>query len=186
MVRTYPGVTVEVFCDGGFTDVVHTGFDAGIRLGRMVSEDMIGVSLTSPFRTAIVASPAYLDAHGRPLALADLKSGSCLQYRITSFGNIYRWELTDQGQEVETHTSGPVIVNDTITALGLAEARLGLCYTLEPLAHRALAEGRLEEVLADHTGEEPGLMLYFPRYASNMAKLRAFVDIVRQRAKDLV
>ncbi|TIU39457.1 MAG: LysR family transcriptional regulator, partial [Mesorhizobium sp.] len=49
MAERYPEVTVEVFADQGLVDIVGEGFDAGIRLGEMIAQDMVAVRLTPPF-----------------------------------------------------------------------------------------------------------------------------------------
>lgn len=182
MAKRYPDVTVEVFYEDGLSDIVEDGFDAGIRLGRMVSEDMIVVRLASRFRTVLVASPDYLDRHGTPKGLSDLTQHACIQYRMTSGGNVYEWELRAGQENVKVRTRGPVIVNDMMTGLDLAKAGVGICYTFEPLAKAFLREGSLKQVMQSTSIEEDGLSLYFPRRANLAPKLRAFIDT----AKDTV
>ncbi len=58
MAKRFPDVTVEIFADDAIANIVEDGFDAGIRLGEMIAEDMITVRLTPPFRAILVASPA--------------------------------------------------------------------------------------------------------------------------------
>ncbi len=180
MAEAYPDVTVEMFFDDGFADVVGDGFDAGIRLGRMVSQDMVGVRLAPAFRVILVAAPAYLAQAGTPSRIADLAAHQCLQYRMTSAGNVYRWDLAENGSEVQVDTRGRIIVNDMLRALALAEAGFGICYTFEPLAKQALDHGRLVEVLPEASVVEDGLSLYYPRRASQAPKLRAFIDTARR------
>ncbi|MEO0370193.1 MAG: LysR family transcriptional regulator [Pseudomonadota bacterium] len=180
MAVNYPDVTVEIFFDDGLADVIGDRFDAGIRLGRMVSEEMVVVRLAPQFRVILVAAPGYLDHEGSPKALQDLTRHQCIQYRMTSAGNIYRWDLKDEGSDVAVETNGRVVVNDMLHALELAKAGLGICYTFEPLAEQALRAGHLQEVLPETSQTEDGLSLYFPQHASRAPKLRAFIDTARQ------
>lgn len=180
MAETYPDVTVEVFFEDGLADVIEDRFDAGIRLGRMVSEDMVVVRLAPRFRIILVAAPEYLERHGAPHTLKDLTHHKCIQYRMTSAGNIYRWDVKDGDSNVQVQTHGPVIVNDMLHALELARAGMGVCYTFEPLARDKLQAGQLLEVLPEASLEEDGLSLYFPRHASRAPKLRAFIDTAKQ------
>ena len=182
MAEDYPDVTCEVFFEDGLADVVGDGFDAGIRLGRMVSDDMIGVRLAPAFRVILVASPGYVERYGVPGTLSEISSHACIQYRMTSAGNIYRWDLQDGNATVQLDTKGGVIVNDMLQALSLAEAGFGICYTFEPLAKAALETGRLVEVLPTAFIEEDGLTLYYPRRASQAPKLRAFIDTAKRLA----
>ena len=46
MSRLYPDLTIEVTADDGFVDIVAAGFDAGVRLGEMIAQDMVAVRLT--------------------------------------------------------------------------------------------------------------------------------------------
>ena len=59
MSRLHPGLTIEVTSDESLVDIVASGYDAGVRLGEMIAEDMVTVRLTPRFKTAMVASPKY-------------------------------------------------------------------------------------------------------------------------------
>ena len=176
MAADYPDVTVELFFDDGLSDIVGQGFDAGIRLGRMIAEDMIAVTLAGPFRTVIVASEDYLSERGTPTSLRELQDHRCIQYRMTSAGNVYVWELRDGKREIQLETQGRAVVNDMIVALDLARSGYGLCYTFEPLARDDIESGALVEVMPKASLRQPGMSCYYPRRASESPKLRAFVD----------
>jgi DNA-binding transcriptional LysR family regulator len=180
MAERYPDVTVELLTDQGLVDIVGEGFDAGIRLGEMIAQDMVTVRLTPPFKAVIVASPAYIGRHGRPRSVADLANHNCIGYRLVRSGALYRWDLTDDGKDVVVETKGTVIVTDSLAAIDLALAGVGLTYVFEPLVRAELAGGRLVQILPQTAIEEPGLFLYFPRRASMAPKLRAFIDTAQE------
>lgn len=54
------------------TDIVKGGFDAGVRFGKNLAQDAVAVPIGPPQRYAVVGSPAYLAAHGRPATPQDL------------------------------------------------------------------------------------------------------------------
>ena len=180
MAERYPDVTVELLTDQGLIDIVGEGFDAGIRLGEMIAQDMVTVRLTPPFRAVVVASPAYVGRHGRPRSVADLANHNCIGYRLVRSGALYRWDLTEDGKDVVVETKGNVIVTDSLAAIDLALAGVGLTYVFEPLVRAELAAGRLVQILPQTAIEEPGLFLYFPRRASMAPKLRAFIDTAQE------
>ncbi|MFD2053120.1 LysR family transcriptional regulator [Mesorhizobium calcicola] len=180
MAERYPEVTVEVFTDERLSDIVGEGFDAGIRLGEMIAEDMVTVRLTEPFRTVIVASPAYVGRHGKPRTLAELSSHNCIGYRLLRSRALYRWDLSDQGKDISVETRGSVVVNDPLSAHDMALAGIGLAYLFEPLVRADIQAGRLVEILREASIDEPGLFLYFPRRASMAPKLRAFIDTAQE------
>ncbi|SFP76198.1 DNA-binding transcriptional regulator, LysR family [Mesorhizobium sp. NFR06] len=180
MAERYPDVTVEIVADQGLIDIVGEGFDAGVRLGEMIAQDMITVRLTPPFKAVIVASPAYIGKRGRPRDVADLANHNCIGYRLVRSGALYRWDLTENGKDVFVETRGTAIVTDSLAAIDLALAGVGLAYVFEPLVRSDLAAGRLTQVLPQTAIEEPGLFLYFPRRASMAPKLRAFIDSAQE------
>jgi DNA-binding transcriptional LysR family regulator len=180
MTRLYPDLTIEVTSDGGLVDIVAAGFDAGVRLGEMIAQDMVAVRLTQPFQAVMVAAPDYLEARGTPRAIADLAAHNCIGYRLISSDAVYAWDLQDRGREVSVSVSGSVRVTDSLYARDLALHGVGIAYVFEPLVREDLQAGRLRRVLPAASIEEPGLFLYFPRYASETPKLRAFIDTARK------
>ena len=61
-------------------------------------------------------------------------------------------------------------------------AGVGLLLIAEQTVADDLAAGRLIQVLDDWTPAYPGLSLYYPGRRHAPAKLRAFIDLVRERA----
>ena len=181
LARRHPELTVEVTADDGLADIVAQGYDAGVRLGHTVAQEMVAVRLTPPFHSIMVASPAYLAAHGVPRRLDDLDRHNCIGYRFVTSGAVYDWDLRDGGQAVAKAVGGSVRVSDAVHAKELALAGLGIAYVFEPLARPELQAGQLCQVLPRSAYEEPGLFLYFPRRASQAPKLRAFIDVAQER-----
>jgi DNA-binding transcriptional LysR family regulator len=181
--RLYPDLIVEVTADDGLVDIVAAGFDAGIRLGEMIAQDMIAVRLTEPFEAVMVAGPAYLEARSAPESIADLAAHNCIGYRLISSDAVYAWDLQDGGRELAVTVSGSVRVTDPLYARDLALCGMGIAYLFEPLVRDDLRAGRLRRILPEASIEEPGLFLYFPRNASDTPKLRAFIDIARKVAR---
>ncbi|WP_343639803.1 LysR family transcriptional regulator [Roseateles sp.] len=176
----HPELIVEIATDEGLADIVAAGFDAGVRLGHTVAQDMVAVRLTPPLRIALVASPAYLQAHGEPATIADLARHRCIGYRFVSSGAVYDWDLKEHGKPVSVAVPGPVRVTDSLYAKELALLGEGIAYLFEPLVHDELRAGTLRQVLPRAGVEEPGLFLYFPQRAGQQAKLRALIEVARE------
>lgn len=179
MAERYPEVQVEMFSDERLTDIVCEGFDAGIRIGEMIAQDMVAVRLTPPFRSIVVASPDYISRHGRPANLADLSKHNCIGYRLMRSGGLYDWEFVEDGRDIAVTVRGQSIITEAHSAIELALAGIGLAYVFEPLVKDDIDSSRLVQVLASYAVEEAGLFLYFPRRAQLAPKLRAFIDTAR-------
>jgi DNA-binding transcriptional LysR family regulator len=179
LARQHPGLTVEVFSDDAPIDIVERGFDAGIRLGEAVQQDMIAVRLTRPFKVIVVASPEYLENNGLPKAISDLHRHNCIGMRYVGSGGIVEWQLTDGKRIMSVKTSGTALVTDPTHALHLALAGIGIAYAIEPLARDHVRAGRLKWLLPECAVEHDGLLLYYPRRASRAPKLRAFIEAAK-------
>jgi DNA-binding transcriptional LysR family regulator len=183
LARQHPRLTVEINADQTLVDIVAQGFDAGIRLRRAIQQDMVTTRLTGSFKAILVASRDYLDARGTPKSIADLQQHNCIGLRLGESGAIFEWELIDRKKPVVVKTSGTALVTDTMQALSLALAGVGIAYVAEPLARRCLREGSLEWLLPQSATEYDGMFLYYPKRASLAPKLRAFIDVAKKTLK---
>jgi len=183
LARQHPRLTVEINADQTLVDIVAQGFDAGIRLRRAVQQDMVTTRLTRSFKAILVASEDYLDARGTPKSIADLQQHNCIGLRLGESGAIFEWELIDRKKPVVVKTSGTALVTDSMQALSLALAGVGIAYVAEPLARRYLREGSLKWLLPQSATEYDGLFLYYPKRAALAPKLRAFIDVAKETLK---
>jgi DNA-binding transcriptional LysR family regulator len=176
----HPDLIVEITSDDALTDIVAGGFDAGVRLGGMIAQDMVAIRLTPPFKAIMAASPRYLEAKGEPKTIADLAHHNCIGFRLIASGGVYSWDLSEDGEDISVAVKGSTLVTDPTYAKELALAGAGIAYIFEPLVRNELREQRLRWILPHTAIEEPGLFLYHPRRASMAPKLRAFIDIARE------
>lgn len=181
LTEAHPDLTVEVIADDALADIVGDGFDAGVRLGNMVAQDMVAVRLSPPFRAIMVAAPDYIARRGRPATIADLARHACIGYRQLASGGVYDWEMADGGHDVAVRVSGPVRITDGLFARDLALDGLGIAYVFEPQVRADIDAGRLVHLLPETAIEEPGFFLYFPERQRQSPKLRALIEIVRAK-----
>jgi DNA-binding transcriptional LysR family regulator len=174
-----PDVAVEVVADNSFVDVLAAGFDAGIRYGERLAQDMIAVPIgPREQRLVTVASAAYLARAGCPAHPDDLPGHRLLRYRFAS-GVMPSWEYR-QGPTVRRISGEAVLVaGNANMLLAAAEAGLGLAHLFDSFVARALAEGRLVEVLADWTDRFEGPYLYFPSRRHMPQGMRRFLDFLK-------
>lgn len=175
----HPRLTVEVHTNDALVDIVAQGFDAGIRLGEAVQQDMVAVRLTPPFEAILVAAPSYLARRGTPTTVADLARHNCIGFRLLASGRLYGWDLMEDGRHVTLKARGTAVITDATLARDLALTGTGIAYIFEPQVREDLREGRLTRLIPDSALPEDGLFLYYPRRASLSPKLRAFIDAVR-------
>ncbi|MFD1985060.1 LysR family transcriptional regulator [Mesorhizobium newzealandense] len=179
--RAYPEIELEIAASDEMVDLATGGFDAGIRLGQFIATDMVAVRLTPPFSFVVVGSPDYLERHGRPERVEDLRHHACLRLRRSN-GAIAPWAFVDGNGAIEAMVSGPLIAHDYPTLLGAAMQGVGLAQTPRPVAERPIAEGKLEPVLDGVAATTPGVFLYHPGKRQVLPKLRAFIEHLKSAA----
>jgi len=177
--QRFPQLTVEIAIDDASVDIIARGFDAGVRLGEMIAQDMVATRLTAPFKMILVAAPDYLARKGEPRAISELANHNCIGFRQITAGSLYDWELNDGGTMVSVAVRGSSIVTDATYAKELALAGVGITYLMEPLARAEIESGILTQLLPETAIEEPGLFLYYPKRAATAPKLRAFIDVAK-------
>jgi DNA-binding transcriptional LysR family regulator len=181
----HPDVRVELTIDDGLTDIVASRYDAGIRFGEKVDKDMIAVRVGPDLRFAVVATPAYLAAHGTPATPHDLAGRRCINYRFALSGGLYAWEFADPsdgGRPFQVKVDGPLVFNDGEMILKAALAGQGLAIIYEDQVARHVADGQLVRVLTDWCPSFPGCYLYHPSRRQTPPALTALIAALRYRA----
>ncbi|MFT3814281.1 MAG: LysR family transcriptional regulator [Acidovorax sp.] len=179
--RDYPDITLELYVDYGFTNVVEERFDAGIRLGEAIAKDMIAVRIGPDWRLVVVGAPAYFDRHPLPDTPHDLTGHACVNIRHRPSGSVYAWEFEKDGQAFTVKVEGQLVFNSTLHVLNAALDGLGLAYVPEELAAPYLADGRLQQVLAGWCPYFQGFHLYYPNRRQASPAFSALVEALKYR-----
>jgi len=174
----YPEMTLDIVTENKLVDIVATGFDAGVRLGESVPQDMIAVRFGGPVRFVAVASPAYLARHPAPQTPDDLKDHACLRIRMPS-GKLYRWEFERHGQELAIDVPGALTLDHIGLMAEAARGGMGIAYVPDREARPHIEAGTLVAVLEEWCPAIPGLFLYYPGGRHVPAGLRAFIDMLK-------
>ena len=95
--EAHPGITIDVTVTDDTFDIVATGFDAGVRLGDVIEQDMVAVLLTKEEREVVVATPGYFESHGTPRHPRELVHHRCIGWRPSPSAAPYRWEFEENG-----------------------------------------------------------------------------------------
>jgi len=176
---SYPDATVEVIVDYAFRDLVSGRFDAGIRLGEKLEQDMVALPVGPALRMAVVASPEYLSRHRAPTTPEDLQHHKCINYRMETAGSLYSWEFENGGRALKVALSGPLTFNEPDLMLQAAIDGLGVAYVLEHEAAVHIRKGRLVRVLEDWCPQFAGFFLYYPSRKQVSPVLAAFLKRLR-------
>jgi DNA-binding transcriptional LysR family regulator len=176
--KAYPEITLDIVTEEKLVDIVAGRFDAGIRLGEKVEQDMVAVKFSGDLEMLVVGSPAYFAEHGKPKTPRDLQAHRCINTRWPTDGSLYRWEFERGTEKLEAAVTGSLIVNEPELAVQAAIDGVGLAFLFRYQIQAALTAGKLVTVLKDWTPPFPGFYLYYPSRRQMPPALRAFVDFI--------
>lgn len=177
--RRYPQVHVDLVTEGRIVDIVAEGFDLGLRSAELVPSDMIAIPVGPARRFAVVASPAYLEAHGMPETPPDLMRHRCLRIRLPN-GALHRWQFERDGQPFQIDVEGPITLDEASLARIAALENMGIGYFMESDVREDLEAGRMVRLLADWTPPLARLCLYYPNRRNASAAFRALIEMARR------
>ena len=181
LLPSYPDITVEIATDYRMVDLAEGRFDAGVRLGEHLAEDMIAVPIGPDMRMVVVGSPAYFSGRPVPQSPHDLTAHACINLRLPTRGGLYVWEFEKDGRPLNVRVDGPLIVNDMNLMVQGALSGLGLSIVMEDQVWAEVADGRLIRVLEDWSPPFPGYHLYYPSRRQPTPAFTVLIEALRYR-----
>ncbi len=172
-VKLHITVTDEEF------DIVEEGYDAGVRLGEVIAQDMIAVPVSGEQRQLAVASPTYLERFGVPSHPRELTERRCIGWRRAPNLPAYRWEFAEGGREFSVAIDDAITTTDMALMIKLALSGAGISFGMEDSFRPFVKSGELVPLLEEFCPEFPGFYLYYPSRRNMAPKLRALVDHLR-------
>lgn len=176
--RTYPEVDLRLDLSDRPVNLREEHLDLAVRIGPLADSALVA-RLVGEVRQVVCASPAYLDAHGRPAAREDVAAADCVTFR--QIMGRERWRFGDGGGVMDVAVRARLSATTGEAAVDAAEAGLAFTRVLSYEVADAVRSGRLEIVLRDREPAPwPVSLVYEPR-ALIPQKLRAFLDFAAPR-----
>ena len=181
LLPAYPDLKVEISVNNGFVDIVAERFDAGVRLGETLAQDMVAVRIGPDMRMAVVGSPFYLAGRPLPRTPHDLAEHICIGLRYTVEGGIGVWDLEKAGRAVKVRVESQLIVNNIALARLGALQGVGLAYLPDDYVAPLINSGALVRVLEEWCEPFPGYYLYYPSRRQQSAAFAVLLEALRYR-----
>jgi DNA-binding transcriptional LysR family regulator len=175
----YPDITVEVTVNYARTDIVAERYDAGVRLGDELANDMIAVRIGPDARIAVVGSPEYFAQRPKPKTPQELTEHNCINLRLPTHGGLLPWEFEKGKHTLKVKVKGQWVFNSVSPILRAALAGQGLAYLPDDLIPEHIAEGRLIRVLDDWCQPYTGHHLYYPSRKPTSGAFAVVLDALR-------
>ncbi|WP_330960294.1 LysR family transcriptional regulator [Photobacterium sp. 53610] len=169
----YPQVDVELMLTNQKLDLLESGVDLAIRLGRLEDSSLIARRLSTR-QSYVCASPAYLKRYGEPHTLSELSKHQCL------VGTIDVWRFKDNHQSKSMRISGRLRCNSGFALRDAARRGLGLVQLPDYYIQQDLESGELIEVLPQYRDDIEGIWALFPSSVRLSPKVRLLVEFLAE------
>jgi DNA-binding transcriptional LysR family regulator len=152
------------------------GLDVAVRVAVMKPSDLIATRVAdNPF--TLIASPGYIARFGEPATTEDLMGHSCIKLHAMD-----NWPFTGGGEMHRVRISGALSANTVDAVRAACIAGVGIAMLTYWDVHTQIARGELQRiVLADVEPLEVGIWAVFPTRTHMPARVRAFIDALRDR-----
>lgn len=172
----HPRIQLDIYFEDRRVDMSAEAHDLAIKPGTDSDLTLITRKLAK-VRWVVVASPAYLDAQGRPTKPSDMNAHKAMLH-VQDTGN-WRFQGTDGWEHVRMNSE---FRTDNGHML-LAAARAGLGVTIVPrfMVEGPLMRGELEAILPAFPHEGADLQIFMPPARSNIARVRALVNFLYEK-----
>ncbi len=176
LIADNPALRVDLALSDGVIDIATAGVDVAVRVAEMKPSEMIATRVSdNPF--TLVASPGYVARFGQPATSEDLVAHPCIKLHAMD-----TWPFTRGGEMHRVRISGPLSASTVDAVRAACIAGVGIAMLTYWDVHTQIASGELLRInLADVEPREVGIWAVFPSRSHVPARVRAFIDALRDR-----
>ncbi len=183
--RRCPEVQVVMSLDDRLVDLVAENFDLAIRVAVAFGDSSLVLKRMGRTSSAPCASPAYLQAHGAPKSVGELKDHHIVGYSFDAGGEFF-WRFVDEGGQVQRVDLTPrVVVNSFWMTRELCRAGEGIAMLPASLAGPDLASERLVRVLPSVKTRSMDVGVVMPSARQTPPKVRLFLEVLGRHLEQL-
>lgn len=177
----HPKVQVRVFANNRRVDLIAEGIDVAIRVrDKLDAEASLILRNVGRSRVVLCASPAFLDAHGRPSAPADLESMPLLS--VQEHEGAQTLELTgNDGTRLTVELQARMICGEFNVLYEAAKRGIGIAALPEFVCAPAILRGELEVLLPEWSVPQGIAHFVYASRRGLLPAVRAFVDFLAER-----
>lgn len=107
----YPDIRVVLSMTDRYVDLVEEGIDVALRFASAIALQSAVARPVAPLNYALVAAPGYLDRHGVPADLDELRAHRCLAFGTSAAPAV--WEFEVAGAALKVKVDGALSANSS-------------------------------------------------------------------------
>jgi DNA-binding transcriptional LysR family regulator len=176
-----PGIKLNISWNEELVDLVRLGLHGGIRMGDLLTPDLIAVRITKPIKSAFFAAPSYLKTHGVPKRPRDLLEHQCIRQRHPSSDTLCEWWISEDGQDVRLDPTARLIFDSAEGVVHAARCGHGVGWAARVTLEDHLKRGDLKTLLEPYVKDLPPFYIYYPEQNKRVECLKLLVEFLRSR-----
>ncbi|MET0504258.1 MAG: LysR family transcriptional regulator [Luteibacter sp.] len=171
MAARHPRLHIQTCYTDRFVDLVSEGYDCAIRFGYLPDSNLLARRV-GPIYGKLVASPAYIQAHGAPETPDELVAHEALMQGTES------WQFLDGDKTVTVNPQGRFKCDNGSALLAAALAGLGVAYLPDGLTDPHVQAGRLLPVMPRYPLPVAGVYVVRPPGQQPSRKIRVLTEML--------
>jgi LysR family transcriptional regulator, regulator for bpeEF and oprC len=181
----YPDLKLEVFFSDRLTDLVESGIDATVRVGKRNDSSLIQQPLAT-FSLITCAAPNYLKLAGIPKTPKELVNHLCINFVYPQTGKEFIWKFNQAGEELALPVSSYLQFDYAEAILEAGISNGGIIQAPQYIVAEAIAGGQLQPILTNYQSHLSKLIsVLYPQKQYLSAKVRVFVEFMTELMTDL-
>jgi len=173
--KRYPKIDLVLGCTDRPVDLLKEGIDCAIRGGMPMDESLVARKLVQT-RPVTCATPTYLEQHGTPHSLDDLKAHLMVNFLSPRTGKVMGFNYLRDNKSIEIHGRRRIAINDVDACVNAALADIGIVQLPFFSVRNHIQSGKLVRVLADYQAEIATIYVVYLQNRHLSANVRAFID----------
>jgi DNA-binding transcriptional LysR family regulator len=181
-IQLHPEVELDLVVLTRVVNLVEEDFDLAIRVGDLPDSTLKARKLMD-MKLVMVASPDYLDRHGRPESPGDLVHHNCIVETESPY--VDRWPLMGARGKRHYRVSGTSRVNNGEIARDLVSGGAGLALLPIYMVLNQLENGSLVRIMHDQTLDFGGVYAVYPNTRFPSFNVHSFIELLIKHLRDL-
>lgn len=164
-------LSINLNLSDDLVDIVGEGYDVAIRIAELADSSLVARKI-APVRRILVATPGYLEQHGRPEGLSDLDHHNCISHQGAD-----QWRLDSPEGTVIHRPVGNLMTNSSEVVREAVLGGIGIALRSTWEIGDQLKDGTLEQVLPNIEGSQNvAIHAIYPSRQFLPVKVRLFID----------
>ncbi|RVH34262.1 LysR family transcriptional regulator [Sinorhizobium meliloti] len=171
LARRHPQLHISSSYTDRFVDLVGEGFDCAIRVGYLQDSNLVARRI-GPLFGKLVASPAYIKAHGTPEAPDEIVNHQVVMREAET------WQFMDGDKIVLVRPQGRFVADNGVSLVAAALEGIGVAYLPEPLVADHISSGALVSIMTHHPIPPAAIFVVRPPGRHPTRKVRVLTDML--------